>query len=155
MKLTFLGAAHEVTGSCYFLEACGKNILIDCGMEQGKDTYVNQDIPVLPTDIDVVLLTHAHMDHSGKLPLLVNQGFRGAIHSTSATSALCNIMLRDSAHIQLAEAEWKNRKGKRSGDSSAQPLYNMEDAMAAIRKFVPHEYSTPFSTVRRNSGTIK
>jgi len=144
MKLTFLGASHEVTGSCYYLEACGKSILIDCGMEQGKDTYENQEIPVLSADIDTVLLTHAHMDHSGKLPLLVNEGFRGDIHATSATSALCNIMLRDSAHIQLAEAEWKNRKGKRSGDKSEAPLYDMEDALATIRKFVSHEYGQTF-----------
>jgi len=145
MKLTFLGAAHEVTGSCYFLEACGKNIIIDCGMEQGKDTYENQKIPVLSADIDTVLLTHAHMDHSGKLPLIVKEGFRGNIHSTSATSALCNIMLRDSAHIQLAESEWKNRKGKRSGEEHAEPIYNMEDAMNTIRKFVPHEYHEKFT----------
>ncbi len=144
MRLTFLGAAHEVTGSCFFLEACGKNIIIDCGMEQGKDTYENQEIPVSSADIDVVLLTHAHMDHSGKLPLLYVQGFRGAIHSTSATSALCDIMLRDSAHIQLAEAEWKNRKGKRSGRELAEPLYDMEAAMATARLFVPHEYNEKF-----------
>lgn len=145
MKLTFLGAAHEVTGSCYFLEACGKNILIDCGMEQGRDTYENQKLPVLSADIDAVLLTHAHMDHSGKLPLLVSEGFRGDIHATSASSALCSIMLRDSAHIQLAEAEWKNRKGRRSGDQSAQPIYTMEDALATIRKFVSHDYSEIFT----------
>jgi metallo-beta-lactamase family protein len=145
MKLTFLGAAHEVTGSCYLLEACGKNIIIDCGMEQGRDTYENQEIPILSANIDAVLLTHAHMDHSGKLPLLVSEGFRGDIHATSATSALCNIMLRDSAHIQLAEAEWKNRKGKRSGDQSVKPIYTMEDALATIRKFVPHEYSEKFT----------
>ncbi len=145
MKLTFLGAAHEVTGSCYFLEACGKNILIDCGMEQGKDTYENQEIPVLSVNLDTVLLTHAHMDHAGKLPLLVSEGFRGDIHATSASSALCNIMLRDSAHIQLAEAEWKKRKGKRSGDISAEPIYTMEDALATIRRFVSHEYSEKFT----------
>ncbi|MDF2944146.1 MAG: hypothetical protein K0S01_3004 [Herbinix sp.] len=144
MKLTFLGAAHEVTGSCYYLEACGKSILIDCGLEQGIDTYENQEIPVASADIDVVLLTHAHMDHSGKLPLLYSRGFRGSIHSTSATSALCNIMLRDSAHIQMAEAEWRNRKGKRAGDSAAQPIYNMEDALATIRLFAPHEYTEKF-----------
>ncbi len=145
MKLTFLGATHEVTGSCYYLEACGKNILIDCGMEQGKDTYENQEIPILAADIDTVLLTHAHMDHSGKLPLLVSQGFRGDIHATSATSALCNIMLRDSAHIQMAEAEWRNRKGKRSGNHALVAIYDMEDALATIRRFVPHEYNQVFS----------
>lgn len=144
MRLTFLGAAHEVTGSCYYLEACGKHILIDCGMEQGKDTYENQEIPILSAQIDAVLLTHAHMDHSGKLPLLVNEGFHGNIHATSATSALCNIMLRDSAHIQLAEAEWKNRKGKRSGEIYAQPIYNMEDAINTLRLFVSHEYNEKY-----------
>ncbi len=144
MRLTFLGATHEVTGSCFFLEACGKNILIDCGMEQGKDTYENQDIPISSGDIDAVLLTHAHMDHSGKLPLLYTQGFRGNIHSTSATSALCDIMLRDSAHIQLAEAEWRNRKGKRSGNEPAVPMYDMEAAMATARLFVSHEYTQKF-----------
>ena len=144
MKLTFLGATHEVTGSCFLLEACGKNIIIDCGMEQGKDTYENQVIPVASADIDTVLLTHAHMDHSGKLPLLYTQGFRGSIHATSATSALCDIMLRDSAHIQMAEAEWKNRKGKRSGNEPAEPIYDMEAAMATARLFVSHEYGEIF-----------
>jgi Predicted exonuclease of the beta-lactamase fold involved in RNA processing len=144
MRLTFLGAAHEVTGSCFFLEACGKNILIDCGMEQGKDTFENQAIPVASSMLDAVLLTHAHMDHSGKLPLLYTEGFRGNIHATSATSALCDIMLRDSAHIQLAEAEWKNRKGKRSGNELAVPIYDMEAAMATVRLFVSHEYQEKF-----------
>ena len=145
MRLTFLGATHEVTGSCYFLEACGKNILIDCGMEQGRDTYENQKIPVASANIHTVLLTHAHMDHSGKLPLLYSEGFRGKIHATSATSSLCNIMLRDSAHIQISEAEWKNRKKQRSGDRMASPIYNMEDAMATIRQFVSHEYQETFT----------
>jgi metallo-beta-lactamase family protein len=126
------------------LEVCGKNILIDCGMEQGRDTFENQDIPVRAADIDAVLLTHAHMDHSGKLPLLYTQGFRGNIHSTGATASLCSIMLRDSAHIQIAEAEWKNRKKKRSGDKPYIPIYDMEDAMATIRQFVPHDYGHVF-----------
>ena len=77
MKLTFLGATHEVTGSCFYLEACGKHMLIDCGMEQGKDTFENQEIPIPASQIDAVLLTHAHMDHSGKLPMLYNRGYRG------------------------------------------------------------------------------
>ena len=103
MRLTFLGATHEVTGSCFFLEACGKNILIDCGMEQGRDSFENQELPIPAASVDIVLLTHAHIDHSGKLPMLYSQGFRGEIHATSATSALCDIMLRDSAHIQMSE----------------------------------------------------
>lgn len=144
MKLTFLGATHEVTGSCFFLEACGKNILIDCGMEQGKDAFENQAIPVSSSEIDAVLLTHAHIDHSGRLPLLFTEGFRGSIHATSATRALCDIMLRDSAHIQMAEAEWKNRKGKRSGNEIIAPLYDMEAAMSTVRLFVPHEYDEKF-----------
>ena len=115
MKLTFLGATHEVTGSCYLLEACQKRVLIDYGMEQGEDIFENAELPVKPSDVDMVLLTHAHMDHSGKLPLLYKEGFQGQIFSTAATADLCEIMLRDSAHIQMFEAEWKNRKGMRAG----------------------------------------
>jgi len=127
------------------LEACGKNILIDCGMEQGRDTFENQKLPVSAAEIDAVLLTHAHMDHAGNLPLLYAHGFRGEIHCTKATASLCNIMLRDCAHIQVAEAEWKNRKKKRSGDELYIPIYTMEDAMAAIRQFVGHDYGQTFS----------
>ena len=110
MKLTFIGAAHEVTGSCHYLEACGKHILIDCGLEQGPDLYENQEIPINPSMIDYILLTHAHIDHSGKIPLLVKNGFKGEIICTFATSDLCSIMLRDSAHIpgirsRMAEPE--------------------------------------------------
>lgn len=144
MKLTFLGATHEVTGSCFYLEACGKHILIDCGMEQGKDTFENQELPISAAEVDAVLLTHAHMDHAGKLPLLYKQGFRGNIYSTNATAALCDIMLRDSAHIQVMEAEWRNRKGKRSGKENYEPVYNMEDTMATIRRFVSYEYGVKF-----------
>ena len=97
MKLTFLGATHEVTGSCYYLEACGKKILIDCGMEQGPDLYENEPLPVAAGEIDMVLLTHAHMDHSGNIPLLYKQGFRGQVFSTVGTAALCRIMLMDAA----------------------------------------------------------
>lgn len=140
MNLTFLGAAHEVTGSCYYLEACGKHILIDCGMEQGPDEYENQDIPVIPSQIDYVFLTHAHIDHSGKLPLLYRNGFKGTIYSTSATDDLCNIMLRDSAHIQMFEAEWRNRKAKRSGHTPYVPLYDMDDANGVLERFRGFEY---------------
>lgn len=145
MKLTFLGAAHEVTGSCYLLEACGKTILIDCGMEQGPDEYENQEIPVSPSSIDWVLLTHAHIDHSGRLPLLYAHGFRGKIFATGATCDLCDIMLRDSAHIQMFEAEWRNRKAKRAGGEPYIPLYNMEDAAGAISCFVSCRYGEAFS----------
>lgn len=140
MKLTFIGAAHEVTGSCHFLQVNGKNILVDCGMEQGPNLYENQPIPVPENEVDYVLLTHAHIDHSGLLPLLVKHGFKGRILATSATYDLCNIMLRDSAHIQEFEAEWKNRKGKRSGAPEVEPLYVMQDAVDAIELFWPCEY---------------
>ncbi|MFU0828419.1 MAG: MBL fold metallo-hydrolase [Lachnoclostridium sp.] len=141
MKLTFIGATHEVTGSCFLLQACGRNILVDYGMEQGKDVYENQEIPVPAPAIDAVLLTHAHIDHSGMLPLLFARGYHGKIHSTGATKDLCDIMLRDSAHIQAFEAEWRNRKGKRTGEPSYVPLYSMEDTYKAIRSFVPHDYN--------------
>ena len=140
MKLTFIGADHEVTGSCHLVEACGKNILVDCGMEQGPDLYENQEIPVASGDIDYILLTHAHIDHSGKIPMLCKQGFHGEIVTTFATSDLCNIMLRDSAHIQEFEAEWRNRKGKRAGKPEYEPVYVMQDALDAIELLVPCQY---------------
>ncbi|PWM23204.1 MAG: MBL fold hydrolase [Oscillospiraceae bacterium] len=145
MQLTFLGATHEVTGSCFFLTACGKKIVIDCGMEQGPNYFESQDIPVAAGEVDYVLLTHAHIDHSGMLPLLCKNGFSGEIHSTDATADLCDIMLRDSAHIQEFEAEWRNRKGKRAGREPYVPIYTMEDAQAAISLFVPHPYQQRFS----------
>ena len=128
MKITFIGATHEVTGSCYYLEAAGKKFLVDCGMEQGPDYYQNQEIPVNPGDLDFVLLTHAHMDHSGNLPAIYAKGFMGPIYATQATCHLCDIMLRDSAHIQMFEAEWRNRKGRRQGKPEFVPAYTMEDA---------------------------
>lgn len=140
MKLTFIGAAHEVTGSCHLLQACGKNILVDCGMEQGPDLYENQELPVKASDIDYILLTHAHIDHSGMIPYLCKYGFQGEIVTTFATSDLCSIMLRDSAHIQEFEAEWRNRKGKRSGAPEFEPLYAMADAEAAIKLLAPCDY---------------
>ena len=142
MKLTFLGANHEVTGSCTLLEAAGQRYLIDCGMEQGKDIYENQPIPVAPGEIDGVLATHAHIDHTGLLPLLVRNGFRGKIYATKPTTELCDIMLRDSAHIQEFEAEWKNRKAKRAGDAPVEPMYTVQDAEAAMKLFIGVDYET-------------
>ncbi|MCD8035831.1 MAG: MBL fold metallo-hydrolase [Clostridiales bacterium] len=140
MKLVFSGAAHEVTGSCHYINVGGKNILLDCGMEQGRDIYENQDIPVLPSDVDYVFLSHAHIDHSGYLPLIYKNGFRGKIYTTTATADLCSIMLRDSAHIQEFEAEWRNRKAKRSLEKIYEPLYTMNDAEGAIELLVPCNY---------------
>lgn len=140
MLLEFLGAAHEVTGSCHFLQYEDKHLLVDCGMEQGPDLYVNQEIPVNAAAIDTVLVTHAHIDHSGLLPLLYSHGFRGRIYCTQATYELCVIMLKDSAHIQEFEAEWRNRKAKRSGGGQVEPLYTMDDVQGVLNHFVPCVY---------------
>ena len=141
MKMTFIGADHEVTGSCTFIEACGKKFLVDFGMEQGIDRFENAKIPCPPSAIDFVLLTHAHIDHSGLLPLLCAGGFSGQIHATRATCNLCAIMLRDSAHIQEFEAEWRSRKGRRKGLEDTEPLYTLADAETAIERLVPHPYA--------------
>lgn len=140
MKLMFLGADHEVTGSCHYIEACGKSILLDCGMEQGRDTYENQEIPVAASTIDYVFLSHAHIDHSGLLPLLYKNGFQGKIYATDATCDLCRIMLLDSAHIQEFEAQWRNRKAKRAGTPPFEPLYTTIEASAVMECFVPCDY---------------
>lgn len=132
MELLFLGAAREVTGSCFLLCANGKHVLIDCGMEQGGDTYENQSLPISPSEIDAVVLTHAHIDHSGMLPALYKNGFRGDIYATHATIDLCDIMLKDSAFIQESEAEWRNRRAERSGEEKYVPLYTQEDAVSTV-----------------------
>ena len=141
MKLVFIGADRQVTGSCHYVEACGKHLLVDYGMEQGANAFVSADLPVEAAQIDYVLLTHAHVDHSGMLPFLYARGFRGRIYATEATVDLCSIMLRDCAHIQQQEAEWKGRKAKRhSGIEPEEPIYTMEDADGAIRRLVPCSY---------------
>ncbi len=141
MKLTFIGADHEVTGSCHYLEVGDKRMLVDYGMEQGVNVFENVPLPVDEALIDYVFLTHAHIDHSGLLPLLYARGFRGRVYATDATADLCSIMLRDCAHIQMMEAEWRNRKAKRSASIPMQePLYNMEDAEGIIKRIVPCHY---------------
>ena len=141
MKITFLGAAHEVTGSLTLVEVGDKKGIVDCGMEQGKDLFVNQELPVNPGELDFVLLTHAHIDHSGNLPLLYKQGFRGNVFATEATCNLCTIMLQDCAHIQQQEAEWKSRKEMRKGGKEVEPLYDMEDVTGLLELMVPCKYS--------------
>lgn len=140
MKLEFIGAAHEVTGSCHYLEIGGKKLCVDIGMEQGQNLFESQEIPVNPAEIDYILLTHAHIDHTGLLPMLYARGFRGEVYTTRATADLSAIMLRDSAHIQQFEAEWRNRKAQRSGGETYVPLYTMEDALGAINLLIPCEY---------------
>lgn len=141
MVLEFLGADREVTGSCHYVMFGDINVLVDCGMEQGPDLYVNQSIPVNASLIDYVFVTHAHIDHSGLLPLLYNHGFRGKVFATKATTDLCSIMLKDSAHIQEFEAEWKNRKARRAGKPEITPMYDINDAMGVMEHFVACEYN--------------
>ena len=144
MKLHFIGADHEVTGSAHFLSACGKNILVDYGMEQGVNVFENAELPVAPSEIDYILVTHAHVDHTGMIPALYKNGFKGEIYATTATCELCDIMLRDSAHIQEFEAEWKNRKNKRAGKESFEPAYIMEDVEGVLKHFHKLGYNEPF-----------
>lgn len=141
MKIQFIGAAQEVTGSCTLLEVNERYYLVDCGMEQGIDVFQNVALPVPAGQIDAVFLTHAHIDHSGMLPRLFKDGFRGIIYATEATAKLSDIMLKDSAHIQMSEIEWKNRKAERSGDKNQAPTYTIEDALGAIKLFrsVPYD----------------
>lgn len=135
MRIQFIGATHEVTGSCTLLTVGGRYYLVDCGMEQGIDVFQNIDLPVAAKDIDAVFLTHAHIDHSGMLPKLYKDGFRGTIYATEVTCDLCNIMLRDSAHIQEFEAQWRSKKALRSGGETIEPVYNTQDAVGAISLF--------------------
>ena len=144
MKLTFFGAAHAVTGSCHCLEVNGKKILIDCGLQQGRDEHDDNTLDFAPGYIDCVLVTHAHIDHSGRLPLLVKEGFTGPIYTTRLTGQLLSIMLRDSAHIQESDAQWQNQKGKRAGRAEVEPLYTVADAEAAVQQLQTVEYGQRF-----------
>ena len=135
MKLTFIGADHEVTGSAHFLQACGKNVLVDYGMEQGLNVFENAELPVQPAEIDFILITHAHIDHTGMIPALYVKGFRGTVIATNATCELCQIMLRDSANIQEFEAEWRNRKLKRAGKDTYVPAYTVDDVEGVLGHF--------------------
>ena len=143
MKIQFIGATHEVTGSCTLLEVGGRYYLVDCGMEQGADVFQNVPLPVAAEKIEAVFLTHAHIDHSGMLPKLYKDGFRGQIYATEATCNLCDIMLRDSAHIQEAEAQWQTRKATRAGDPPVEPTYTLQDAVNTIKLLRPCRYLEP------------
>ncbi|HYF91698.1 MAG TPA: MBL fold metallo-hydrolase [Symbiobacteriaceae bacterium] len=146
MRLTFLGAAGMVTGSCYLLEAGGLRLMVDCGMFQGKEEDLNREpFGVHPGTLNGVILTHAHIDHSGRLPLLRKQGFHGPIYAHPATADLAGIMLLDSAHIQEMEAERDNRKARRADRSTVEPLYNQSDARAVAGQFTSLPYDELFN----------
>ena len=143
MNITFLGAAKTVTGSNFLVEAAGKKFLVDCGMYQGKASQEMENAEAFlynPDEIDFMLLTHAHIDHSGRIPKLYNEGFRGPIYAHRATVDLCSIMLPDSGHIQETEIEWKNRKRIRAGLEPLPPLYTAEDAARCMEIFNGIEY---------------
>ena len=160
MKITFLGATKMVTGSNYLVEAAGKKFLVDCGMWQGKaelEDKNDQEFEFEPTDIDFVLLTHAHIDHSGRIPKLYKEGFRNKVYAHKATCDLCALMLPDSGHIQEMEAQWKNKKRIRKGEKEIPPMYTAEEAAKCLEIFEPVQYDeiieiTPQIQVRFNDA---
>ena len=155
MKITFIGAAHEVTGSCTLIEAGDEKILVDYGSEQGKDLYENVPLPVAPAGLTAVCLTHAHIDHAGELPYLVASGYRGKIYATEATKRLCEIMLKDSAHIQESEIEWKNRKAQRAGEEEEKPRYTMDDVEQTLKQMVPLSYGQTVKITENVTATFR
>jgi len=150
VKINFLGASRTVTGSCYIVEAAGRRFAIDCGMHQGnKDIEArNRDMgPYDPKNLDFVLVTHAHIDHTGLLPRLVKFGFKGAIYCTPPTSDLLNLMLLDSAHIQEMDAEWENKKRLRHGRPPVEALYNTDDVAQTTPLFKSVDYNNEFEPI--------
>ncbi len=141
MKLYFIGADHEVTGSLHYVHAAGLKILVDCGMKQGANHYETAPLPIKYSDVDYILLTHAHIDHSGMIPYAYKNGFNGTVLTTRATEALANIMLRDSAHIQMQEAEYMNRKGRRAGEADVHPVYDLNDVNGVLDHFRGVDYN--------------
>jgi metallo-beta-lactamase family protein len=138
MKISFLGAAKTVTGSCFYIQTETCNFVVDCGMFQGSnasEAHNHDPFPFNPAGLDFVVLTHAHIDHSGRIPKLFVDGFKGEIYATKATSELCSIMLPDSGHIQEFENEWVNRKRERAGLPPVEPLYTTQDAKDCIKLF--------------------
>ena len=143
MKISFLGATKIVTGSNFLIETRNCKFLIDCGMFQGSKSINRmnyQPFSFNPNEIDFIILSHAHIDHSGRIPKLIKEGFKGSIYSTKATADLCSIMLPDSGHIQEIENEWDNRKRRRSGEKLREPLYTMKEAEESLRYFKPVLY---------------
>ena len=146
VEIQFSGAAREVTGSCHIVRAAGKTILLDCGLFQGRrkeSAEKNKHLPLPTAEIDAIVLSHAHIDHAGRLPFLVHEGYRGRIHCTGATKDLCAIMLADSAHIQEKDAEFLTRRNR----EAVEPLYSMADAVSTIEQMVAYQYDQWFDVV--------
>ena len=160
MKITFLGATRTVTGSNFLVEGAGKKFLVDCGMWQGKaeiEEENGQDFEFNPAEIDFMLLTHAHIDHSGRIPKLYKEGFKNKVYAHKATCDLCALMLPDSGHIQEMESEWKNKKRMRKGENPLPPIYTAEEAARCLEIFEPVKYDeiieiTPQIQVRFNDA---
>jgi len=147
MKITFMGAARTVSGSCYILECGGKRFALDCGLHQGNKEIEKRNWNFDDYDakkLDFILITHAHIDHSGLLPALVSKGYKNPIYCTAPTKDLLEIMLLDSAHIQEMEAEWSNRKRQRTGIQQVRSLYSITDAENTIPLLAPVEYTNTF-----------
>ena len=143
MKIKFCGASTGVTGSCHLLTSGEHKILLDCGQFQGgkaQDALNYEKFPFEPSEIECVVLSHAHIDHCGRLPLLTKRGFEGKIYCTDATADLLSVMLKDSAYIHEKETEWKNRKAERAGREQVEPLYTIEDAEKALSLVSPILY---------------
>lgn len=154
-KLTFHGAAQEVTGSMHILEADGILVALDCGMFQGRreeSSRKNREFPFDPSKLHALVLSHAHVDHCGRIPMLVKNGFKGRVFATPATRDLCALILRDSAHIQAEDAYYLNKKRERRGESPIEPFYDDDDAIAALRLFQAVSPGHPFWVTRRLSA---
>lgn len=150
MDITFYGAAGEVTGSCYLLQLAGYRVLLECGLIQGslvQEARNREAFPFDPKSIDALILSHAHIDHSGRIPLLVQSGFKGPIYTQSASRDLCRIMLKDAGFINEKNAEWENRKRQRKGLEEVEPLFTVKDAQVAMGRFTCVEYEQWFSVV--------
>ncbi|MFP4466136.1 MAG: MBL fold metallo-hydrolase RNA specificity domain-containing protein [Candidatus Goldiibacteriota bacterium] len=163
LKIRFLGAAREVTGSCQMLDFNGYRFLIDCGMYQGKrkeSFEKNREFGFRPDEVNDMILTHSHIDHSGNIPTLCNKGFEGKVYSTHATKELCSLMLPDSAYVQQKDLEYMNKKRSKKGESLLEPLYTLADAERAMERFVPKNLGEHFMLTENikayflNSGHI-
>ena len=161
MELEFLGAARTVTGSCHLIRVGGRRVLLDCGQIQGSrlDEQLNR-VPLAVGQVDAVVLSHAHIDHSGRLPLLCKQGFSGPIFTHRATAELCAIMLRDAAYLHEKDADWENKKRRRKGLAPVAPLYTRDDVRVALGQFVELDYDVKRQIIPgvevtlRNAGHI-